>query len=268
MTPETFTTQSLAPKDRYEAWHDWFQPVLDVTRTLPTNDECFAKNVVWKLGGLVISRVSAPPVRVMRTKAHVRCDPTDHWVITYAQRGAMVIRTGTGSSEVPASVPYLWSLGEEMECERTYVDRVQFFLSRDAFRDIASVLDTARGSVLDMPLGRLLGDSMLALERRLPSLTSLDVPALTKAVQVVVAAAVAPSHPAGHPRKGPNRPRADGAGAQIYSTPPALSRPRSRDVVSSGGYFPLQSLPPPGIGGRGDPLYPEATVAGSAFSPE
>ena len=45
-----------------------------------------------------------------------------------------------------------------------------------------------------MPLGRLLGDYMLALERRLPSLTPLDVPVLTKAVQAMVAAAIAPSH--------------------------------------------------------------------------
>jgi AraC-like DNA-binding protein len=45
-----------------------------------------------------------------------------------------------------------------------------------------------------MPLGRLLGDYMLALERRLPSLMPRDVPALTKAVQAMVAAAVAPSH--------------------------------------------------------------------------
>jgi AraC-like DNA-binding protein len=194
MTPETFTTQSLAPNDRYAAWQDWFQPVLDVTRMLPTDDEFLAKNVVWKLGSLVVSRVSAPPVLAVRTKAHVRRDPTDHWVITYAQRGAMVVRTETGSSEVPAGVPYLWSLGEELECERTWVDRVQLFLSRDAFRDIAPVLDAARRSVLDMPLGRLLGDYMLALERRLPSLTPLDVPALTKAVQAMVAAAVAPSH--------------------------------------------------------------------------
>ena len=63
MTPETFTTQSLAPKDRYEAWQDWFRPVIDVTRMLPTDDEFLAKNVVWKLGSLVMSRVAAPPVR-------------------------------------------------------------------------------------------------------------------------------------------------------------------------------------------------------------
>ena len=268
MTPETFTTQSLAPKDRYEAWQDWFRPVIDVTRMLPTDDEFLAKNVVWKLGSLVMSRVAAPPVRVVRTKAHVRRDPTDHWVITYAERGAMVVRTGTDSFEVPAGVPYLWSLGEELECERTWVDRVQFFLSRDAFHDIAPLLDAARGSVLDKPLGRLLGDYMLALERRLPSLTPLDVPALTKGVQAMGGSGSGSISGTSHSRQKPNRTRPDGASAQSCSAPSALSRPWSRDAMSSGRYFPLQSLPPSGIGGRGDPLHPKAAVAGSAFDAE
>ena len=168
--------------------------MLDVTPMLSTDNEFLATNVVWKLGGLVMSRVLAPPVRVVRTRASVRRDPTDHWVITYAQRGTMIVRAGRGSFQVPAGVPYLWSLGEELESERTRVDRVQLFLSRDAFREISPLLDTARGSLLDMPLGHLLGDYMLALERRLPSLAPPDVPALTKAVLAMVAAAVAPSH--------------------------------------------------------------------------
>ena len=90
-------------------------------------------------------------------------------------------------------MPYLWSLGEESESERTRVERVQFFLPRDGFRDIAPLLDAARGSVLDMPLGHLLGDYMLALEQRLPAMTPAELPALTNAVQAMIAAAVAPS---------------------------------------------------------------------------
>jgi hypothetical protein len=46
----------------------------------------------------------------------------------------------------------------------------------DAFWDIAPVLDAACGSVLDTPLGHLLGDYMLALERDLPAVTEGDFP--------------------------------------------------------------------------------------------
>ncbi|HME24526.1 MAG TPA: helix-turn-helix domain-containing protein [Acetobacteraceae bacterium] len=193
MTPEVFSTQPLAPRDRPDAWHEWFRPVLDVTPLPYVGDEFLAENRVWKLGGLVMSHVSAPPVRVLRTKAHVRRDPIDHWVLTYAHQGTMTVKAEAASFEVPAGVPYLWSLAEESESERTRVDRIQLFLPRDGFRDIALLLDAARGAVLDMPLGHLLGDYMLALERRLPALTPAELPALTNAVRAMIAAAVAPT---------------------------------------------------------------------------
>jgi AraC-like DNA-binding protein len=77
--------------------------------------------------------------------------------------------------------------------ERTHVDRVQFFPARDAFRDIAPLLDGALGSTLDTPLGHLLGDYMMALERRLSGVTEADLSRLTTAVGAMIAAAVAPS---------------------------------------------------------------------------
>ena len=90
-------------------------------------------------------------------------------------------------------MPYLWSLGQEFQHERTHIDRVQLFMTRDAFRNIAPVLDAALGSTLDTPLGHLLGDYMMALEHRLPVVTEADLPRLTNAVGAMVAAAVAPS---------------------------------------------------------------------------
>ncbi len=94
---------------------------------------------------------------------------------------------------MPPKVPFLWSLGQEFLHERTHADRVQFFMTRDAFRDIAPLLDAAGGSALDSPLGHLLGDYMIALECRLTALTRADFPRLTNAVGAMVAAAVAPT---------------------------------------------------------------------------
>jgi AraC-like DNA-binding protein len=47
--------------------------------------------------------------------------------------------------------------------------------------------------VLDTPFGHLLGDYIMALERRLPDVTEADFPGITKAVGAMVAAAVEPS---------------------------------------------------------------------------
>jgi AraC-like DNA-binding protein len=193
MTPDSFATQSFAPRDQFEAWREWYQPVFDTIPKDANGGEFPAEIHVWKLGGLALTRTSAPPVDVVRTKGHLRRDAVDHWVISYCSRGAHFARTAGAELEVPARVPFIWSLGQEFLHERTHVDRVQFLMARDAFRDIAPLLDGACGSLLDTPLGHLLGDYMVALERRLPAVTEADFPRLSSAVGAMVAAAVAPS---------------------------------------------------------------------------
>ena len=193
MTPDAFRTQDLRPRDQLEAWRAWYCPVFDVVPKNPIGDTFPAEIRLWKLGGLAMSRTLAPPVHVVRTKHHLRREAVGHWVISYCARGAHSATTEGTSLEVPARVPFLWSLGQEFEHERTHVDRVQFFMARDTFRDIAPLLDAALGSTLDTPLGHLLGDYMMALEHRLPAVTEADFPRLADAVGAMVAAAVAPS---------------------------------------------------------------------------
>jgi AraC-like DNA-binding protein len=193
MTPDSFTNRTLPAHHQYEAWLEWFRPVLDATPLQPT-DRGFASEMrLWRLGGFALSHTTAPPVRVVRNRRNQRLDPVDHWVVSYCARGAHAAITAGTLVEVPAKVPFLWSLGQEFEHERTHVDRVQFILSRDAFRDVAPLLDAACGSTLDTPLGRLLGDYMLALERHLPEVEADDFSRLTSAAGAMVAAAVAPS---------------------------------------------------------------------------
>jgi len=193
MTPDSFATDPLPPRDQIEAWRAWFEPVLDVVPKQTPDTGFRAETHAWRLGRFAMSRTMGPPVTVVRTKRNLRREPVDHWVISYCGRGAHLAKTARTSIEVPARVPFVWSLGEEFEHERTHIDRIQFFMPRDVFRDIAPLLDAACGLVLDTPLGHLFGDYMLALERRLPIITQADFPQLESAVQAMVAAAVAPS---------------------------------------------------------------------------
>jgi AraC-like DNA-binding protein len=193
MRPDTFATQALRRRDQLEAWLEWYAPIFDVLPQHPTDAGFPAEIYVWTLSGLAVTRTSAPSAHILRTRGHIRRDPVDHWVISYCPRGAHSAKTAVTEVEVPARVPYLWSLGQEFLHERTHVDRVQFLMTRDAFRDIAPLLDAACGSVLDTPLGHLLGDYMMALERHLPAVTEAHFPRLTNAVGAMVAAAVAPS---------------------------------------------------------------------------
>lgn len=193
MTPETFTTRSMPRREQPEAWREWFRSVIEVTPQDPEVAGFPARNVVWKLDDLVVSRVSAPAARVQRTPTHIRRNPVDHWVLGYCQRGMASIRTSRGNLQVRAGAPYLWTLGEPFEADRTDTDRLQLFLSRDVFRDIGPVLDAARGTAVDTPLGRVLGDFMLSLEHRLQGLALADMPRLTAATRALIAACVAPS---------------------------------------------------------------------------
>src|SRR5262249_48367386 len=114
----------------------------------------------------------------------------------YCVRDRNFAKAGQTETEVPAGVPYLWSMGQEYLNERERPirgGRVQIYLPRDAFRDSAPLLDAACGSPLGTPLGRLLGDYIIALWRRLPDMTEVDFAGLGKTIGAMVVAAVAPS---------------------------------------------------------------------------
>lgn len=192
MSPTLFSTRSLEQQTQLDAWREWFWPVFEISPQQP--DHGFsAENQAWNVGGLLVSRVSAPAARVVRGKANLAKAAIDHWVLTYCRHGATTIRTKTSELTAPAGVPFIWSLGAESDCERTDVDRVQVLIPRDAFQDLTALLDAATGTVLDTPLGRLLGDYMLLVERAIPTLSEDDLPRLATAVHSMIAACVSPS---------------------------------------------------------------------------
>jgi hypothetical protein len=39
MRPEIFATQSFSPRDQFEAWREWYRPVLEVLPKQATDDE-------------------------------------------------------------------------------------------------------------------------------------------------------------------------------------------------------------------------------------
>jgi AraC-like DNA-binding protein len=192
VTPNNFTTQPFLKRDQFEAWRRWYAAVFDVLPKHPIDNGFPAEIHLWRLNGMAITRTAAPSVHVRRDSGHIKRDPVDHWVISYCARAAHSAKTADTEVRVPAKVPYLWSLGQEFSHDRTNADRLQLFMPRDAFPDIAPLLDVACGSVLDTPLGHLLGDYMVALERCLPTVTETDFPRITNAVGAMVAAAVAP----------------------------------------------------------------------------
>jgi AraC-like DNA-binding protein len=76
-------------------------------------------------------------------------------------------------------------------CERSEDQRLQLYMSRDKFVDLAPALDRARGTALAASLGSLLGDFLVLLEGTLPAVGPDDLPRLSEAIGAMVAACLA-----------------------------------------------------------------------------
>jgi AraC-like DNA-binding protein len=152
-----------------------------------------AESRVWTLDGCALGRVSAPSLRVTRTKTLIRRTPIDHWVLTLGRDVTTAISTRDTTIEAPAGVPFVLSLADELVSERGADERLQLYLARDSFPELAPVLDAARGMVLDTAMGQLLGNYMRLLEQSLPDLRAEDLSRLRSAIGAMVAACVVPS---------------------------------------------------------------------------
>jgi len=194
MIPRTLETHSLPTADQFEAWRSWYGSIFESTARQPTKDGFRARVSTWILDGFTFSQVSAPAVNGHRTKAHIRRNPIDHWVLTAYRRGQTTIGLDHTSLEPLLETPFVVSLGEEVRAERSSdSDRIAFHLSRDRFHAVTTILDAARGHPLNTPQGRLLADYMLLLERNLPNLEPAMAPRLGDAVQGMIEACLVPS---------------------------------------------------------------------------
>ncbi|WP_108045352.1 helix-turn-helix domain-containing protein [Bosea sp. 124] len=192
MIPVRFTTNDLPIREQFDAWQGWFEGVFNVA--LAEGETGFAaSSVVWTLDEFGLSHVKAPALTAMRDTALLRSNPIDHWVITLG--GSRTIGSGGAgvTLDVPASVPYVASLGRELVSQRSHDERLQLYLPRDSFRELAPLLDAAQAQALDTPLGRLLGDYIGLLERSFVELAPADMPRLTNAVRAMVLACTGPS---------------------------------------------------------------------------
>jgi hypothetical protein len=145
MEPETFTTSHMPATQQFDAWMNWLDGVVDVVPDSSPPDGFPAENQTWEIGGCIVSRVWAPAVRVERTITHVRRSPLDHWVITLSRHATSLVSSGDTTLSVPPGTPILLSLADELKCERGGDQRVQLYMSRDKFPELAPVLDQARG---------------------------------------------------------------------------------------------------------------------------
>ena len=193
MTPLRFSTHEVTKSRQLEAWRAWYAGSFEVTSLEAPNCGFAGESEVWKLDGVALVSVSAPPLRATRTKSLIRQDPTDHWVITIGRQATTGLMLEDDQMSVPAGQPFVLSLGSAFANQRGRDTRLQLNVARDKFSGIAPALDSVLGRTLSTPLGGMLAEYMWLLQRRLPSLTDEDAQNLPQAIAAMVAACVAPS---------------------------------------------------------------------------
>jgi AraC-like DNA-binding protein len=198
MQSEEFDTRNEQRSRQFDAWRSWWS---GFATEMPEEEPGIgfpAYTRIWQLGDLSVTRVSAPALRAIRSKAHIRRAPYDHWNVVVGLCSETRMAVGSEQLVVPAGQPLVVSLGTEVISERDADDRIQLYLPRDQFADLAPILDRACGVVADTTAARLLADYIIALERRLPDLEPNGVPRLGAAIGTMVAACMQPSADLGH----------------------------------------------------------------------
>lgn len=193
MQSDRFDTADVPKAEQYEAWLGWFDRVFDVDPGTPPEHGFRATSEIWAMDGCALNRVSAPPVRVARTRTLIRRNPLDPWCITIGRHTTSAVASAGREFKASPGVPFVVSLGNEMVSQRDQDERLQLYLSRDDFSDIAPILDSSRGVAVDTPMGALLADYLFMLERRLADIPAEDLPRLKEAISAMVAACVAPT---------------------------------------------------------------------------
>jgi AraC-like DNA-binding protein len=192
MNPVRFSTEDMPARQQFDAWRGWFDGVFEVEVEDPAAG-FVATSTIWTFDEFALSRVKAPALTAIRDTALLRSNPVDHWSVTLGGSRTLGMAGMGRALDVPPSVPFVASLGSPLVSRRPADERLQLYLPRDGFRELAPLLDAALGQPLDTPLGRLLGDYLGLLERSLPDIEPADAPRLTNAVRAMVLACLGPS---------------------------------------------------------------------------
>lgn len=196
MEPDRFSTEGLRIQDQFDAWREWFGSAFDVCFAGHDESAFNAEYMAWPVGNLIVTSLSAPAVRAVRSPTHLRRSPVDHWVITYSREGATHVATNQGEFQA-SGAPFLWSLGQSAQhismTQKAAGKRLQLVLPRDSFPDMAMQLDLAVNKMLDTPMGLMLGEFLISLEKWLPAIAADELPVIEGALRVLVAGIKNPS---------------------------------------------------------------------------
>jgi len=188
MKEETVSTADLPAPQQFDAWMGWYDGIVDILPHHSRSSGFRAQRRSWQIGGCILSRVQMPGARIERNVTRIRRNPMDHWIVTLQGQLTTFYNTGDETSSISPGTVYVNSLGCYSTCDRAKDSRLQLYIPRDKFADLAPALDRACGTALCTPLGSLLGDYLGLLERIVPDSTPDELDQFNDAIGAMVAA--------------------------------------------------------------------------------
>jgi AraC-like DNA-binding protein len=187
------STRPLPPHDQYTFWRDTIGSPAEFDALHDPSHGFAAEQIAWELDSLALTRTTFPAVSFSRTTRQLRADSIDHWFLTAPQRGtARTLASGRVTNATAGSLT-IQSLQTEFEGQTTEMESVHLFVPRDFCRGMAAALDAADNTAICTGLGQLLGDYLLDLNRRLPSMTTDELPGLLTTIHAMILACVTPT---------------------------------------------------------------------------
>ena len=191
----TISTDAIPRQAQFAFWQASMAAHLDLSRPRSRQGDAFAASATsWRFGPLMLSQTLLPPCNYRRSAAHIRRDSLDHWIIAICRRGVQRQRSGESDIEMQRGMPYVFSMAEPFEAERTgtEMDWLTLYVPRDSAMEFERPLAALRNRPLDGALGALLADHLAALEGCMPQLNEAEGARLATATLAVIAAAVMP----------------------------------------------------------------------------
>jgi AraC-like DNA-binding protein len=181
-----FSTAGLSPRQALDDWRDRFGRLNEIE---PAPGAAFSARVdYWRVGRFTLANTGGSATRLRRTAAHARRDGFDHWVLRVSRHGVVRSRSGDRSYASGPGELVLERLTDPYEDDWSADEWVAAMVAPGVFPALDRGLAALPRGPVPGVRAALLADYLLALDRRLPSLTKADLGPVAEATRAMIAA--------------------------------------------------------------------------------
>ena len=187
-----FTTDVVAPREQFDAWHESISVVFDVEPLADYRRESgFEASVrAYHLGGLLISRVEFEGQQFVRDRQRAAIDGLDHYLVQLYDTGGLIGAAGERVRSLRSGDVQILDLSQHNVTEAAASGTVAIVVQRDTLRQALPDVQDLHALVLrgDSAVGGLLGDYMNSLLARADTIDLADSGSVAQATTDIVAA--------------------------------------------------------------------------------